>query len=108
MVGLVALPNEFTPDAEYQETIRCFSYLYRRRFCTFRHVLHRACSSHMSRFHVALMIRFSYSLGILDVFLRIVDYYRPAVRMHHLYLILNNMRVPRLWVEPDLSLKFEI
>ena len=103
MVGLVAHPNGFIPDAEYQEKNGRLSDLYRRCFCTFHRVLHRACSSHMSRLHVALMIRFSYSLGILVVFLGIVDYFRPAVRMYHLYSILNDMRVPRLWVEPDLS-----
>jgi hypothetical protein len=40
MVGLVALPNEFILEAEYEETIGRFSYLYRRRFCTFCHVLY--------------------------------------------------------------------
>ena len=105
---LGALPNEFIPDAEYQETNGRFSDLYRRRFCTFHHVLHRACFSHMSRFHVALMIRFSYRLGILAVFLGIVDYFRPPIPMYDLYSILNHLRVPRLWVERDLPLELEI
>ena len=62
----------------------------------------------MSRFHVALMIRFSYSLGILAVFLGIVDYCRPPIPMYDLYSLLNHLRVPRLWVERDLPLELEI
>ena len=102
-------PRQQYREAEYQETIGRFSDLYCRRFCTFHHVLHRACSSHVSRFYVALMlIRVAYSLGILIVFLGIMDYFRPPVPMYHLYSILNHLRVPRLWVEGDHLLELEI
>ena len=75
-------PRQQYREAKYQETIERFSDLYRRRFCTFHHVLHRACSSPISRFYVALMlIRVAYSLGILVVFLGIVDYFKPPVPM---------------------------
>ena len=95
MVGLVAFPNGCIREAEYQETSRRFSDLYRRPFCTFHHVLHRACSSPISRFYAALMlIRDAYSLGILVVFSGIVDYFRPPVPMYHHYSILNHLRVP--------------
>lgn len=91
MVGLVALPNGFILEAEYEETIGRFCHLYRRRFCTFCHVL-------FHRFRSALL-SWLYFLGT-------VDYSRPLVRMCHLYSILNHLRVPPLWV--DLSLKLEM
>ena len=92
MVGLIAFPNGCIREAEYQETIGRFSDLYRRRFCTFHHVLHRAYSSHIFRFHVAsMLIRVVYSLIILVVSLGIVDYFRPPVPMYHLYSILNHL-----------------
>ena len=56
MMGQVAFPNRCIREAEYQETVGRFSDLYRRRFCTFHHVLHRACSTPISRFYVALML----------------------------------------------------
>jgi hypothetical protein len=55
-----------------------------------------------------MLIRFTVSLGILVVFLGIVDHFRPPVQMYHLYSILNHLCVPRLWAERYLPFEFEI
>jgi len=103
MVGLVALPNGFILEAEYQETIGRFSYLYRRRFCTFLSGSLFIVRVPLSYLQVSCCLDadqvFVQPWYLGCIFRNRGLYFRPSVKMCHLYSIFNHLRVPRLWVE---------